>query len=65
MEELKRERLKHGLKQTEMAKKLKISYSHYSKLEGEFANPSLKVLRKFKQEFPDADMNSFFKTKKA
>ena len=65
MNVMKRERASQQLTQSEMAKRLHVSYSHYTKLEGEFVNPSFKVLQRFKQEFPEVDMNNFFKTKKA
>ncbi|MCR5524718.1 MAG: XRE family transcriptional regulator [Lactobacillus sp.] len=48
-----------------MASKLKVSLSHYSKLEGNFVKPSFDVLSRFKQVFPKVDMNNFFKKEKA
>lgn len=58
-------REKYKLRQEDMACKLKVSLSHYSKLEGHFVNPSFDVLLRFKQVFPEADMNNFFKKEKA
>ncbi|RHK03116.1 XRE family transcriptional regulator [Enterococcus casseliflavus] len=49
------------LKQTQMAKRLNISYSHYVKLENGFVNPSFKVLQRIKKEFKEVDMNEFFR----
>ncbi|WP_367365890.1 helix-turn-helix domain-containing protein [Pediococcus parvulus] len=53
-------RQSEGLTQFEMAKALKISYSHYSKLEDNFAKPSFKVLQGIKKSFSQTDMNRFF-----
>ncbi len=45
---LKKLRQSEGLTQAEMAKVLKISYSHYTKLEGNFAKPSFEILQRIK-----------------
>lgn len=60
MNEFRQTRLRHNLKQSEMASKLCISVSHYSKLEGNFVNPSFELLKKLKQVFKETDMNNFF-----
>ncbi|MBU5308430.1 hypothetical protein KQI18_11645 [Clostridioides mangenotii] len=44
-----------------MAIKMGISESYYSKVEGEFKRPGRGFLEKFKREFPDKDINIFFK----
>ncbi|MCD1023495.1 helix-turn-helix domain-containing protein [Enterococcus sp. SMC-9] len=49
-----------GLKQDEMAAKLGISYSHYTKLETNKVNPSYDLLLSTKKIFPKTDMNKFF-----
>lgn len=59
MNEFKRVRKLNDLTQTEMAYVLGISYSHYTKLEGNFVGPSFEVLQRFKQIFK-SDMNNFF-----
>ncbi len=58
-------RKQYKLRQEDMASKLKVSLSHYSKLEGNFVKPSFDVLSRFKQVFPKVDMNNFFKKEKA
>jgi len=47
-------RLRHGLTQREAAKKMGFDtiYS-YQRLEGRRCNPSLKIISKIKQTFPD------------
>lgn len=59
MNEFKRVRKLNSLTQAEMAYVLGISHSHYTKLEGNFVNPSFEVLQNFKQIFKN-DMNNFF-----
>lgn len=49
------------MNQKDMAKTLDISYSHYVKLENGFVNPSFKLIKKIKREFPDIDLNKIFK----
>lgn len=60
MKTLKDLRNKIGISQMEMAKRLSITYSHYTKLENNFVNPSFKLLKKIKEEFSELDMNDFF-----
>lgn len=54
-------RLSLNLTQKEMAKKIGISESYYSKVEGEFKRAGRGFLEKFKKEFPKEDINIFFK----
>lgn len=46
-----------------MADILKVSYSHYVKLENDFVNPSFELLERIKARFKDANMNKFFEKK--
>lgn len=46
-----------------MAGKLKVSYSHYTKLEGGFVKPSFDVIERMYQTFDDVDTNKLFKKK--
>lgn len=48
-----------SMKQDQMAKKLRVSYSHYVKLENGFVKPSYQLLKRIKEVF-DVDMNEFF-----
>lgn len=45
-------RMKHGLKQREMAERLKVSKNHYSNIECGIFDPSYKVMQRFREEFP-------------
>ncbi|MFT8882620.1 MAG: helix-turn-helix transcriptional regulator [Liquorilactobacillus hordei] len=58
---LKEFRKRKGLKQQEMADILKVSYSHYVKLENDFVNPSFELLERIKKEFNGFDINKLFK----
>lgn len=58
---LKEFRKSKKVSQAEMAEILKVSYSHYVKLENCFVNPSFKLLKRIKEEFDDIDVNRFFK----
>lgn len=58
---LKEFRRQKKLRQAEMAEKLRVSYSHYVKLENDFVNPSFEVLKRIKEEFSELDMNQLFK----
>lgn len=60
MEFLKAFRKRKGLTAKQMATALKISSSLYEKVEGDFRSPSQNFLSRFKQTFPDVDMNIFF-----
>ncbi|WP_415602882.1 XRE family transcriptional regulator [Liquorilactobacillus hordei] len=44
-----------------MADILKVSYSHYVKLENDFVNPSFELLERIKKEFNGFDINKLFK----
>ncbi len=44
----------------EMAKKLGISKSFYKKIEYGDRNPSFNFIKKFKEVFPDADIDELF-----
>lgn len=49
------------LSQSEMAQKLEISLSYYSKVEGGFKEPSYNMLKKLNAVFGvNVDMNEFF-----
>ena len=60
MDFLKAFRKEKGLTTKQMADALKISNSLYEKVECNFRTPSQNFLRRFKQTFPDVDMNIFF-----
>lgn len=60
MEFLKSFRREKGLTTKQMADAIKISSSLYEKVECNFRTPSRNFLNKFKQAFPDVDMNIFF-----
>ena len=49
-----------GLTQLEMAEKIGISLSYYSKLEIGVRNPSFNFITKVKKVFPDIDTEIFF-----
>ena len=63
MEFLKKFRKEKGYTAKQMAEKLEISSSLYDKVEGDFRTPSQNFLARFKQKFPDFDMNIFFADK--
>lgn len=50
-----------NLTQLEMARKIGCSLSYYSKVELEMALPSYNFISKFKDAFPDFDIDIFFK----
>lgn len=60
MEGLTKLRQSERLTQKEMAEKLDITVSSYTKLELGLRNPSFKLLKRLKKEFPSCDMNEFF-----
>ncbi len=47
--------VQNNLKGTQVAKKLGISYAHYSAIKCGTKNPSLKLLEKFSEVFKDAE----------
>lgn len=49
---LKLFRMKHDLKQCEMAQRLGLSKNHYSNIECGIFDPSYKVMQRFREEFP-------------
>ncbi|WP_369524323.1 helix-turn-helix domain-containing protein [Dubosiella newyorkensis] len=51
---------KSNLTQTEMADKLQVSYSYYSKVESGNKKPGFSFLEKLKSKFPEYDLNDFF-----
>lgn len=54
-------RKKNELSQEEMAEKIGISISYYSKVEGGFKPPSYQLLIKLRRVFgEEVDMNDFF-----
>nr|WP_261805792.1 helix-turn-helix transcriptional regulator [Lapidilactobacillus luobeiensis] len=58
---MKKIRAQKVLSQKEMAKQLRISYSHYVKVENDFVKPSFELLKRIKDHFDEVDMNDFFK----
>ncbi|MGL9971521.1 helix-turn-helix domain-containing protein [Enterococcus sp. DIV1420a] len=54
-------RKREKMTQREMASRLNISHSHYSKLEGGFVKPSFDVIERLYNVFSDVDTNEFFK----
>lgn len=59
MDSLIKQRIKINFTQQEMANKLGVSHSYYSKLENGNKTPSYNFLVKVKKEFPELDMNIF------
>ncbi|WP_304427626.1 helix-turn-helix domain-containing protein [Dubosiella newyorkensis] len=57
---LKKFRKTKDLTQTEMADKLQVSYSYYSKVESGNKKPGFSFLEKLKSKFPEYDLNDFF-----
>ena len=49
-----------GLKQKEMADKLDITLSYYSKIEIGLRSPSYNFIKKFKKIFPEANVDTIF-----
>ena len=49
-----------GLKQKEMADKLDITLSYYSKIETGLRSPSYNFIRRFKAIFPEANVDTIF-----
>ena len=60
MKQLKEFRLNHGYSRKQMAEFMNISLSQYDKVEFNQREPSQRFLKKFKQAFPEFDMNIFF-----
>lgn len=60
MDAIKNFRLQRGLSRKKMAEILNISLSQYDKVEFNQRPPSQSFLKKFKQAFPEFDMNIFF-----
>lgn len=61
MTELRKVREKENLTQKEMAKRISVSISAYTKIETNHMKPSFNFLSKLKKEFKEVDMNVFFK----
>lgn len=62
---MKREKLiefrkKKKLTQREMSELLEITISFYSKIELGVKNPSLKIIKRFKEKFPKANIENIF-----
>ncbi|WP_430883802.1 helix-turn-helix domain-containing protein [Fusibacter sp. JL216-2] len=53
-------RKEQNLTQVEMARYLHVSFSHYSKIEAGIRNPSYNFLVRFKEKFPDAQVDDIF-----
>lgn len=49
-----------GMTQLEMAKHIKVSPSHYSKVELGLRNPSYNFIARMKTYFPELDVNDMF-----
>lgn len=64
MERVKLKKFRKSIKksQLEMAEILEITLSFYIKLELGLRNPSLKTIKKFKNEFPTANVDEIFLT---
>ena len=60
MKQLKELRLKQGYSRKQMAQLLGVSLSQYDKVEFNQRPASRTFLKKFKDTFPDFDMNIFF-----
>ena len=60
MKYLKKFRTDKGMSREQMAEKLGVSLSLYDKIEFEARTPSRNFLNRFKQAFPEFDMNIFF-----
>ncbi len=59
-EKLQNFRIKNNLTQEQMANKLNVTFSHYKSIEYCQRNPSFELLKKFKIEFPKADVDKIF-----
>ncbi|WP_286315234.1 helix-turn-helix domain-containing protein [Romboutsia ilealis] len=59
-ENLKKYRISLKKSQNEMANLLGITLSFYSKIELGLKNPSLNTIKRFKEIFPNADVEKFF-----
>lgn len=62
MKPVREVRLNHGYSRKQMANLMNISLSQYDKVEFGQRPPSRMFLKKFKQAFPEFDMNIFFET---
>lgn len=60
MEKLKEFRKEKGLSQDSMARKLGITLSMYEKVESGRAGASAAFMRRIKENFPDASIDSIF-----
>lgn len=60
---LKNFRYKQNFTISEMAIEMGVSKSLYEKVEYGDRNPSVNFMKKFKDRFPDEDINNFFKNK--
>ncbi|WP_423786565.1 helix-turn-helix domain-containing protein [Holdemania filiformis] len=60
IEKLKQFRVNCGFKQNQMAQEIGISASYYYKVESGYQNPSYEFLKKFKERFPESDINELF-----
>ena len=60
IEKLKQFRGNCGFKQNQMAQEIGISASYYYKVESGYQNPSYEFLKKFKERFPESDINELF-----
>ncbi|MBC8581209.1 helix-turn-helix domain-containing protein [Zhenhengia yiwuensis] len=63
MDWLKNFRYKQNLTISQMAIELGVSKSLYEKVEYGDRNPSANFIKKFKDRFPDEDINIFFNSK--
>ena len=58
--ELQNFRIKNKLTQEQMANKLDITFAHYKAIEYCQRNPSFELLKRFKIEFPRANVDKIF-----
>lgn len=58
--ELCKFRLAKKLTQKEIARRIGVSESYYSKIEGGYKLPSFRFLKRLKAAFPDADIDELF-----
>ena len=49
-----------ALNKKAMAEKIGVSASYYYKVESGYQNPSYEFLKKFKERFPESDINELF-----
>lgn len=53
-------RVKNKLTQKQMSDKIKVTLTFYSKIETGIRNPSFNFIKKFKDAFPDSNVDEIF-----